>query len=174
MSFDEYKKLAGITRAHANETWRLTEAQSVSVGARVKAADDVGIDSGKRGVVLAVEGDWVQLRTASGETLKLPTRKVTLEAAAQVESKDKSDLPAKLQAHARTLVAVSKELAQNTETPLEFYSEVSSLISAIADMLAKVSGDKEEAASLVDVAEKLSAIGSASRHSNTWRSVPTA
>ncbi len=73
---DEMKRLAGITRS-TRESWTLGEAATtLTVGEQVKASDSAGIDSGKQGKVLTVDGRWAQVRTSKGEMLWLPSTKL--------------------------------------------------------------------------------------------------
>lgn len=86
-TLDEFKKLAGITNRNERPSWRLEE--DVSVGADAKVAPDTGIESGKVGRVLSVDGGWAQLRTKKKELFWVPVKRlVALESKTFIEEGD--------------------------------------------------------------------------------------
>lgn len=76
---DELRKLAGITKLHDRSNWRLNEAApTFELDDEVVASDTAGVDSGKRGTVVSIDGGWAQIKTEKNEKLWLPNSKLAV------------------------------------------------------------------------------------------------
>lgn len=68
----EFRKLAGIAPFHERASWRLDEV--LAPGRRAVVMHNTGVDSGKSGRILCVDGDWAQLRSPKNEILWAPVK----------------------------------------------------------------------------------------------------
>lgn len=74
---NEFRKLAGLENRTERKSWTLSEsAPTFDVGEDVQVAPDTGMDSGKKGKVVSIDGGWAQIRTPTKEMLWLPNVKL--------------------------------------------------------------------------------------------------
>lgn len=82
---NDYRRLAGLTNPNARESWRLEE--EARVGGKAEVAPETGIESGKVGRVLTVDGGWAQMMTAKRELFWVPTNHLTMLEALEEQTK---------------------------------------------------------------------------------------
>lgn len=146
---EQFRKLAGIRSLTERKSWTLAEAPpTFEVGEMVVSAGDAGIDSNKKGKVLAIDDGWAQIETAD-EVLWLPNSKLS-----PVQNEEKLD---EGHSHIETLIpGIERQVDEAVWAVSRGLTDLQKLLSALhAALPADAKGARGEVGSSLATIRKM-------------------